>query len=191
MPFDQLASPPVVRHELGPVADDRRPVAPLAGYEDIGEVLGGRQVRSGVLVQQPDAGGGGGLQGGVDVPSPVGRADAFPEGVSGGVVGLAGDQTTVVPAGQVPGAGRGRQGRGDHRRVAVHAWAVDDPAIGRAIELGGARGAVLGPPAVLVPAVGVDRAAAALSCRRLDLQQGLVERLDPGEVDTAQRQTGR
>src|SRR5665647_963990 len=91
MALDQLASLHLVRDKLGPVADDLRTVTPMAGSKDIGKVLRRGEVRPGVLVNQPDAGGGRSFHGGVDVGTPVGRADAIAEGVSRSVVGLARD----------------------------------------------------------------------------------------------------
>ena len=91
MELDQIEGLCLVRHELGPVADDLWPVTASAGGEDIGEVFCGRQVRSGILVHKADAGCGRSRQGDVDVGAPVGRADAVAEGVPGRVVGLAGD----------------------------------------------------------------------------------------------------
>jgi hypothetical protein len=49
------------------------PSPAAAGRENVCEVFGGREVRSGVLVQQTDASGAGGPHGGVDVAPAGGR----------------------------------------------------------------------------------------------------------------------
>src|SRR5665647_1599402 len=113
MPFGELASLCLIRDKLGPVADDLGPVTAITGSKDIGKVLRGREVRPGILVHQPDADGRRSFHGGVDVGTPVGRADAVAERVAGSVVGLARHQTTVIPARQVASTGRGSQSRRD------------------------------------------------------------------------------
>ena len=172
MALDQRASLCLVRHELGPVADDLRAVASLPGREDIDKVCFRAELGPAVLVHQADAGSGRSLQGGVDVGTTVRRTDAFAKRLPCGVVGLARHQAAVVPAGQVAHSGGGRQGRRDDRRVAVDARRVDHPAVGRTIELRSGVRPMLGP-VILVPAGGVDRTSLAPSGSVLDPGQSL------------------